>query len=260
MIDAPPGWRMQTHDTLASTQDYAIAAAQADDPGRLGVLAHDQTRGRGSRGRPWIGASGNLHFSTLIRPEGRRPNPAFWSLMAGLVFHEAVAGVVADVGGLRLKWPNDLLLDGGKLGGILIDSALSPSGLLDWVVIGFGANLTTAPAEVAAAEGGRAIADLSHAGVSASDLAARILVCLVDWLERPFAEVRDAWLDHAQPIGTVLNIEVGLERRRGAYLGLSEEGDLLLSDGASPMSASAIFGGLGPQAPAGSRGRAPGLT
>jgi BirA family biotin operon repressor/biotin-[acetyl-CoA-carboxylase] ligase len=249
MTDAPPGWRMQTHETLGSTQDYAIAAAQAGDPGRLAVMARDQTRGRGSRGRQWVGAAGNLHLSALIRPEGWRPNPAFWSLMAGVVFHEAVAGVASDPGSLRLKWPNDLLLGGGKLGGILIDSALSPAGLLDWVVIGFGANLAAVPEGIEAGGGARAIAHLAAAGVSAEALAARILRCLVEWLERPFAEVRDAWLDHAQPIGTILHIEVGCQRRRGAYLGLSEEGDLLISDGPSPVSTAAIFVGLGPQAP-----------
>jgi BirA family biotin operon repressor/biotin-[acetyl-CoA-carboxylase] ligase len=249
MTDAPPGWRLHTYDTLASTQDFAMAAAQAGDPGRLAVLARDQIRGRGSRGRSWAGAAGNLHLSALVRPDARRPNPAFWSLMAGVVFHEAVAGLVGDPGRLRLKWPNDLLLDGGKLGGILIDSALAQSGLLDWVVIGFGANVASVPEGIEAGAGARAIAHLAAAGVSAETLASRILRCLVEWLERPFAEVRNSWLDHAQPIGTLLNIEVGLDCRRGAYLGLSAEGDLLLSGEALPIRTAAVFGGLGPRAP-----------
>jgi BirA family biotin operon repressor/biotin-[acetyl-CoA-carboxylase] ligase len=138
---APPSWRVQEHKTLASTQDAAIAAARAGDPGRLAILAATQTAGRGSRGRGWLSPAGNLNLSVLLRPDASVP-PGLYALLAGVALHEALSAYAA---GLMLKWPNDLLLGGAKLGGILIDASFAAAGVPDWVVIGIGANLAVAP-------------------------------------------------------------------------------------------------------------------
>ena len=235
---APPGWRLHVHDTLGSTQEEAIAAAQAGDEGRLAILAHLQTSGRGSRGRQWTGASGNLHLSTLLLPKKARPEPGAWALMAGLVLHDAVAVRLAKPEALCLKWPNDLLLDDAKLGGILIDSTLAADGSLEWVVIGFGLNIATAPHVE-----GRQVSCL--AGLCESrqtvDWAADILSGLDRWAEQDFAAIRNAWLARAHPIGTWLEVAIGTERRAGAFDGLAADGSLLLAAQAVPVSTGDVF-------------------
>jgi BirA family biotin operon repressor/biotin-[acetyl-CoA-carboxylase] ligase len=227
---------LQSHDTLASTQDAAIDAARAGDPGRLAILAAEQTSGRGSRGRSWTGASGNLHLSALFRPENLLPQPGFWALMAAVSLHEAVAGHVADPSSLQLKWPNDLLHDGAKLGGILIDSALDARGMLDWVVIGLGVNLSQAPAIE-----GRATASLAGTGLAPARLASDILRSFDRWIQRPLPELRDAWLGRAHPIGTWLDIATGTQRHAGAFAGLAADGGLLLSTHPAPITAGEVF-------------------
>jgi BirA family biotin operon repressor/biotin-[acetyl-CoA-carboxylase] ligase len=227
---------MQAHETLDSTQDAAIAAAASGDQGRLAIIAAEQTQGRGSRGRTWQGATGNLHFSALFRPDSLPPQPGFWALLAGVVLHDAVASHLDDPTRLQLKWPNDLLRDGAKLGGILIDSALTPAGLLDWVVIGLGVNLRTAPALE-----GRKTASLADVPVTSKDLACDILEGFDRWMDRPLPTLRDAWLDRAHPIGTWLDVTTGAARHAGAFAGLSDDGGLLLSTQAFPISAGEVF-------------------
>jgi BirA family biotin operon repressor/biotin-[acetyl-CoA-carboxylase] ligase len=227
---------MHTHKTLDSTQDTGIAMARSGDPGRLAILAGEQTNGRGSRGRTWAGATGNLHFSALFRPQNLPPQPGFWALLSGVVLHDAVATRLPNPAAIKLKWPNDLLRDGAKLGGILIDSALTPAGLLDWVVIGMGVNLRMAPVLE-----GRNTASLADVPVPPAALASRILATFDRWIDRPLPELRDAWLDRAHPIGTWLDITAGAQRHAGAFAGLADDGALLLSTQAAPITAGEVF-------------------
>ncbi len=237
MSQTPPaGWRLQRFDALASTQDVAVAAARAGEPGQLAILADSQTQGRGSRGRAWISTSGNLALSAMIRPGHVAPQPGFWALMAGTALHDAVAPHLAGTPSLQLKWPNDLLLDGAKLGGILIESALAPSGTLDWVVIGLGVNLREAPEIV-----GRSTASLAGTPVPPLGLACAILAGLDRWMATPFATLRDAWLERAHPIGTWLDIATPAGHHAGAFAGLAEDGGLLLGNRHAAITAGEVF-------------------
>jgi BirA family biotin operon repressor/biotin-[acetyl-CoA-carboxylase] ligase len=237
---APAGWRLQAHERLASTQDTAIEAAKSGDPGHLAILAAEQTNGRGSRGRAWQGATGNLHLSALVRPQNLPPQPGFWALMAGVSLHEAVSPHVADASRLLLKWPNDLLLDGAKLGGILIDSAVTAHGMLDWVVIGIGVNLHEAPGIE-----GRATASLAGTHIESVAVAQDILANFDCWISEPLPTLRDAWLDRAQPIGTWLTITTGTHTSAGAFAGLAEDGGLLLSGHQEPITTGEVFAAQG---------------
>ncbi len=232
----PAGWRLRVYDKVASTQDLAVAAARGGESGHLAILADQQTQGRGSRGRVWISPPGNLSLSALIRPDRVAPQPGFWALMAGTALHAAVAAHLADPGALRLKWPNDLILDGAKLGGILIDSALRADGGLDWVVIGLGVNLVAAPGIE-----GRPTASLASTPIAPAALASDILARLDRWMVTPFATLRDAWLDRAHPIGTWLDIATGEGRHAGAFAGLAEDGGLLLSNRREPITTGEVF-------------------
>jgi BirA family biotin operon repressor/biotin-[acetyl-CoA-carboxylase] ligase len=140
---AASNWRIEAFDELASTSDYCITRAKAGEPEGLAILAARQTAARGSRGRAWTAPEGNLNLSILLRPSIPAANSGIFPLTAGLAAAEAVNAFLPPGVAITLKWPNDLILAGHKLGGILIDAA--PNGAkLDWLVIGIGVNLRNA--------------------------------------------------------------------------------------------------------------------
>lgn len=165
--------------------------------------------------------AGNLAMSGLIRPQPGEGPAAELGFVAALALHEVVAAHVGSAR-LQLKWPNDLLLDGAKLSGILLEKE---AGLL---VLGIGVNVCSAPVVP-----GRATVSLREAGVDVE--AAALADVLADafarwrsaWREGGFAVVREAWLARAHPVGTRLQVrgEAALE---GAFAGLGEDGALLL--------------------------------
>jgi BirA family biotin operon repressor/biotin-[acetyl-CoA-carboxylase] ligase len=164
----------------------------------------------------------------MLRPAPEKLVPASWSLLAGVAVFEAVTSVLPERGRLMLKWPNDLLLDGAKLAGVLIDSSLAPEGSVEWVVIGVGVNLGAAP-EVP----GRATSCLAQAGVTVgAEAMARLLAAELDrWQAAGFDAVRAAWLARAHPAGTRLRVQSGDQVLEGAFAGLTQDGRLRL-DGA----------------------------
>lgn len=225
-------WRLQIHDVLGSTSDLCRARAAAGEPEGLAVLARQQTSGRGSRGRDWVSPPGNLYLSVLLRPAEPARDAAQWSLLAGVALAEAVAHHLPGSAALRLKWPNDLLLDGGKLAGILVDSAAAPDGTLDWLVIGIGVNLTVAPDLP-----GRAVARLAdHAPPPLPErFAGAVLGRLAHWrrvrARDGFAAIRAAWLARAPGFGTPVKLRRGNRDVGGLFAGLGDDGSLLLDSG-----------------------------
>jgi BirA family biotin operon repressor/biotin-[acetyl-CoA-carboxylase] ligase len=213
---------------MPSTQDAALEAARNGAPGRLAIIAAQQTAGRGRNANPWHAPAGNLNFSALLRPDHPAP-PGYWPLLAGLALHDAIAAALPNPNGLMLKWPNDLLLNGAKLAGILIDSAIGSHGIPDWVVIGIGVNIAAAP-EIA----GRRITCLADHGatVTPTGLAATLAKKLDHWMAADFPTIRAAWLACAHPTGTPLAINGA---PAGAFAGLSPEGALLLAGHTTPI-------------------------
>lgn len=194
--------------------------ARGGEPEGLAVLAGRQTAGRGSRGRTWESPPGALCLSVLLQPRDPPAASGHWALLAALALHGALAPFAPD-GTLSLKWPNDVLIAGRKLGGILLDAATGPAGL-DWLVIGFGANLASAP------EGAGALA----VAPEPEGVAAAVLDGIDRWrrvrLLDGWAPIRAAWLARAHPAGTPLRVRAGSLDVGGAFDGLAEDGALLL--------------------------------
>jgi BirA family biotin operon repressor/biotin-[acetyl-CoA-carboxylase] ligase len=217
-------WRLERHDELGSTSDECLARAKAGAAAGLAVQARRQLAGRGSRGRTWTAPEGNLNLSVLLRPGRPAAEAGLFSLLAGIAVTEALAPRSQTVP--MLKWPNDVLLDGAKLAGILID-AMPDGERLDWLVIGIGANLAVAP-EIA---GRRTTSLRAHGGsLSADDAADAILASLSAWHDAPASRIREAWLARAHPVGTPLAVRGARGELRGSFAGLSETGELLLQD------------------------------
>ncbi len=225
----PPPWRLQSFAALASTQDLCRQLAEADEPGYLAVLAGRQTHGRGTHGRDWASPDGNLFLSVLLRPRAPARDAGQWGLLAGVALADTVAGHLPDAAALRLKWPNDLLLSGRKLAGVLTECAARPDGRLDWVVIGFGVNLASAPA--LADRPTACLAELAPPPAPDA-FAADLLRRLDQWRSRlltdGFAPVRAAWLARAPDPGAALVLRTSSETVAGTFAGLSDDGRLLL--------------------------------
>jgi BirA family biotin operon repressor/biotin-[acetyl-CoA-carboxylase] ligase len=232
-----PPWALTAFPEIHSTQDVAIQAAAAGCPSRTGYIAARQTQGRGRGGRLWQAPEGNLNFSGVLRPGPVVPMPAQWSLMAAVALHHALASTLPSPAQLSLKWPNDVLLDGAKLAGILIDSAVTPEGRLDWVVIGIGVNLAETPRLP-----DRATTCLARHGVTVppAELASRLMTALDHWAGQALPTIRAAWLARAHPAGTPLRVHVGSHVIEGIFDGLGEDGSLLLQ-GHSPIRSAEVF-------------------
>ena len=216
----PPGWRLRCFETVESTSDLCVTLAQAGEPAGLAVLAARQTHGRGSRGRDWQTLPGNLALSVLLRPS--HAEVGHWALLAAV----ALADVLAPVP-IRLKWPNDVMLNGRKLGGVLVDAAWTPGGGLAWLVIGFGANLQAAPdlPDVAVVPG----------AMDARTVAHQVLARLDHWIaslaQDGSGPVRQAWLNHGPALGDLLRLTLGRDQIAGTFAGLADNGALLLQSG-----------------------------
>lgn len=215
-------WRLEVFDELGSTADLCAARARAGAPEGLAILALRQTAGRGSRGRSWQAPAGNLNLSVLLRPARPAAEAGMFALLTGIAVAEALEQVSAPP--TSLKWPNDVLIGGAKLAGILIDAA-PLAGRLDWLALGIGMNLRSAP-EIP----GRRTTALAAHGVhlAPQDMAMAVLARLDVWQAAPAAEIRAAWLARAHPLGTPMRVQSGGEMREGVFAGLSAAGELLL--------------------------------
>lgn len=133
--------------TLPSTNDEAVRLARNGAPNGTAVWAEEQTAGRGRRGRSWESSRGNLFLSVVLRPLMPLALAGRLSVACGLGVARAVNHLLGPRCGaeVRTKWPNDLLLGGGKVGGILVDSRGAPGGGLEWAVVGLGLNIVSAP-------------------------------------------------------------------------------------------------------------------
>ena len=194
----------------------------ADAAAREGdwVVALAQSAGKGRQGREWVGSEGNFFGSTLVELRHADPPAPSLSLAAGLALIEAVDVAVADQP-LMLKWPNDLLLAGNKLAGVLLER----SG--DRIVAGFGVNLATEPqlADRKAASLKGAISPQAFAPL----LAARFTRLLELWRSSGPGLLANAWLVRAHPVGSLLTVHTGAEDRvSGHFDGIEPDGALRL--------------------------------
>src|SRR5438093_256869 len=136
-----PDALIRTVCTTASTNDEVALFAREGAPEGLWLRAEQQTGGRGRQGRTWLSPPGNLYASTLVRLTAGDPPAATLSLVAGVALHQVTQAYAPEVP-LQLKWPNDLLANGAKLAGILLERHE------DAVIAGFGVNLAEYPTDL----------------------------------------------------------------------------------------------------------------
>ena len=214
---------IRTISETGSTNDDLAALAREGAAEGLWLRAERQTGGRGRQGREWHSPSGNLYASTLVRLRPGDPPAPTLALVAAVALHE-VASAFAGDNRIEIKWPNDLLVAGAKLSGILLER------LDDAVVVGFGVNLaehpdqTVRPATSFAALGGSPGAELFLQALA--DSFARWLAV---WRDEGLAPIRLRWLAAAHPRGTALSTHTASGAWvDGVFDGLDESGALRL--------------------------------
>ncbi len=209
--------------TLDSTNEEAKRSAEAGDFGPRWILAGVQTAGRGRRGRSWESPAGAL-FATYL---GSTPAPpqhlALLGFAAGLAVAEALDAAGAP--GARLKWPNDVLLYGGKVAGVLLESSQRPGGG-QWFALGIGVNLAAAPVGLdrPASGAGASVSPEAFLGLLAGALARH-----AGMLEHgDFQALRTAWLERAHGLGAMVSTQVNGAQVSGVFADLDPDGALAL--------------------------------
>lgn len=244
LSDTSP-YRHLCFDTVASTNDEAMARLRGGDPGGLVVTARTQTAGRGRTGRIWSSPPGNLIASLALRDPGPAAKAPQLGFVAGVALAQALRARLADDQRLRLKWPNDVLHAGAKLAGMLLESSVLPDGALG-CVIGIGVNCRSHPDGLA-----YPTTNMREAGDPEPDSEC----VLADFLRRfdmqlrfwkggaGFAPVRLAWLAMAAGLGERIAVATPRHRLDGIFRDLDATGRLLLetADGTIAIEAGDIF-------------------
>jgi len=216
-----------------STNSEAMRRAGDGVPSGTWVIADRQTAGRGRSGRVWESPAGNFYASLVLRDVFPLEKAAQLALVSGVAMHAAViAAASGSLGaGLELKWPNDILLGRGKVGGILVESSVGRRDQGALAVIGAGLNLAHHP-EFA----DRPATDLSAHGAAIAPLNFLPLLdrSMQEWISnwasgQGFAAVRDAWLARSLPLGAGLTVHSGQGAVKGVFAGLDPDGALLLT-------------------------------
>jgi BirA family transcriptional regulator, biotin operon repressor / biotin---[acetyl-CoA-carboxylase] ligase len=229
----PSFFRLLSFTELDSTNEEARRCAAAGASAGLLVWAGAQTAGRGRRGRSFVSPPGNLYLSILLRPEGAAAPAAQLGFAAALAVGEAALPLLPPGTPVTYKWPNDVLVGGRKVSGILLESQAKAGGGLDWLVVGIGVNLASYPEQVETPA-----ISLGAAGASAVTPEAMLEAVVgrfYHWYERwrseGFAPLRAAWLERAGGLGDEVRVRLQGSETHGRFAGLDEEGALLLDEG-----------------------------
>lgn len=218
------------HGSIGSTNDRAkILASDGAQDGTL-VWADEQTRGRGRNGRHWYSPPGNLYCSLILRPKGIPSVVSGISLIASLAVASALENFLPQSAELKLKWPNDVLINGKKTAGILLETSPYGVSLSRWVVVGCGVNIASSPPK-----GLYPMTSLNKE-LGVESVVEKVLVAYIryflDWLEQcrrhGLLRIRDAWLERAKGLGEPITVNIGKDILEGIFWDMDESGALIV--------------------------------
>jgi len=240
------GYRLIIRDEVGSTMEEARRALYEGDPGLLWVVARSQNSGRGRHGRHWTSPPGNLYASLLLVNPCEPALAPQLGFVAGLALHDAAARVTGlTAPRLALKWPNDLLIDGAKCSGLLLEGE-SGAGRFA-VIAGLGVNIASC------AQGTPYPASFLRAHAPDVTIEAVLEALAEAWARRfalwrrpgGFGPIREAWLERAAFLGQTITIRPPSGSVTGVFIGLDPGGRLLLetSTGTQTFDAGDLFFG-----------------
>ena len=226
----PFGYEHVHRETIGSTNDEARLLAASGETGPIWITADEQTAGRGRRERLWVSSKGNLMSTLLLNPQRPVAECAQLSFVSAIATADAVAHFAPEAD-VKVKWPNDVLANGRKISGILLESA-SAGAEPYFLAIGIGINLahfppdTEFPATSLAALGVPPPPMIEALGQLAADFAKWYEV----WRRQGFVAIRDAWLVRAAGLGGRIRARLTMEETSGVFEGIDETGALVLRE------------------------------
>jgi BirA family biotin operon repressor/biotin-[acetyl-CoA-carboxylase] ligase len=218
----PGGVRLLRYEVVDSTNSEAIRLAHKGERGPLWIAAGRQTAGRGRLGRTWVSDPGNV-FATLLIETGARCLSQIGFLM-GIAAVDVIREYVSP-DRVKLKWPNDILIDGRKSAGILVERASDRA-----AVVGIGIDLVHAPVEFGAVSLRSCCGIAPDPEAVLTGLANGMNAWLRLWQDEGFAPVREAWLNRAAGVGEFIRATTPERVIDGVFLAIDRDGALLLRD------------------------------
>jgi BirA family biotin operon repressor/biotin-[acetyl-CoA-carboxylase] ligase len=235
MSGASLGYRIFRYAELDSTNDQAKRLLTGAISENFIVVADKQNAGRGRSARPWQSPKGNLACSFVVSPDVSQARLSDLSFVTAVALQEAIADCLQSGPEPKIKWPNDILVSGAKISGILLEvESGSMAGRPDRpnVVVGVGVNVGCTPQGL-----DRATTSLKELGANQgakefmNNLSARFFAWYAVWQEKGFGPIRNAWLDHAVGLGEEIKIRSGNDEQTGVFEALNEQGALILRSG-----------------------------
>jgi BirA family biotin operon repressor/biotin-[acetyl-CoA-carboxylase] ligase len=231
-------YHLLSYDVLDSTNAEAKRLAEAGGQHGAVIWAETQTEGTGRAGRRWESLRGNLHFSLLLHPTIAIEHAAQLSFVTSLAVFRAITTMVDASVQLHIKWPNDVLLNGKKIAGILLETHHTMHDAMPWVIVGVGVNVEHFPENVRTPA-----TSLKEAGleiITPKIVLSRFLNMFEslydEWSENGFQTIRQQWLAHAAYLHEMVTIQLGDKEIRGKFTSIDEVGQLMLRDDAGNVS------------------------
>ena len=224
-------YHLLAFDELDSTNEEAKRLARAGGCHGAVIWAKKQSEGKGRQGRNWVSAEGNLFVSVLLKPEKPLAELAQLSFVAAISTIEAIAPLISDASKLQTKWPNDILLNDKKIGGILLESFRIEKSEQQWVVVGVGVNVDSCPPRTEFPA--TCLKDAGVELVSAKIILSRFIHHFIErydeWNSKGFAGIRKNWLAHAWGLNQKLVARLPDTNIEGVFHGIDARGGLILT-------------------------------
>jgi BirA family biotin operon repressor/biotin-[acetyl-CoA-carboxylase] ligase len=229
----PEGVLRVVLDSVGSTNAHALSEAPAM-AGPAWFLGLEQTAGRGRRARAWSSPRGNFHGTLLLFPKERPDQVALRSFAAAPALRDALVAVTGLPEAFSLKWPNDVLLNGAKLAGILLEAISAGTGV-QALAIGIGVNLIAHPDQSVMEEGALPAVSLlseTELRITPEAFLAALAPAYARWeavfTAQGFGPLRAAWLSHAAKLGEMIRARTGKDTHHGVFDTIDSQGNLIL--------------------------------
>ncbi len=211
--------------TTPSTQDVVRGLADTGEEEGLAVQALQQAGGRGRHGNSWTSPMGNLYLSVLLRPACNADKAGQLAFVCAVALSQAIDEVMDDVHTKTLKWPNDILIDGKKLSGILLETSLDKHGRVDYLIVGTGVNIFAPP------EGAIGLDSIKKERIAINTFRdlylEKLESCYKAWQQSGFTALRHLWLEQAHGMNAPMKIRLPEVTYEGIFRGIDENGTLI---------------------------------
>lgn len=233
----PEDYSLLVFDNVDSTNEEAKRLIRAkmhgEDSEKTVVWAKSQNSGRGRQGRKWSSPTGNLYLSIILNPDSKIEILSQLSFVAALALKAAIEKFLPKDAVCEYKWPNDLLVNGCKIAGILLENEVVKKGSSGWLVVGVGVNVKKFPKNLDIAA--TSLKELGCEDLNVEDVMEEVISSFNDkfevWKNEGFDVVRKEWLASARGIGEEINVSLPKESLSGVFKEINHNGELVLSLG-----------------------------